>query len=295
MRTSSSVLGVLLAAMLAGGCRGGARSGVRVGANGPAASEASAREPSGRAPSGDAGSRRVIVENREVGVLSEAEFSEFKRAWVLFLDRAPGWPRARADWIARGGAAPYVLAENLLRYFWSATSYGGRPEIERVAENARAVGEPAVGYFASVLILDTWPLKEPVLVPDAAGGKREIRVWQNDDVTRQHLAIILSAIGAPAVPRLTSPACLHAASVSARRYVLYALGRIATDAAVDALAGMLTEPDWQDRGSAAKALGFALPKNPRAKEPLTRAAADPDAFVRKKAQEALSGKTKSEF
>ena len=290
-RPAALALVALLAGVLGSGCRAGARA--RVGAGGPAGPEAYAPATE-RRPAADPAGKMVVVEDRDVGRLSDADFGEFNRAWVLFVRHDPGWPRARDAWLSRGGAAPYVLSENLLRYFGSATSFGGRAEIDRIAESARAAGEPAVGYFVNILVLDTWPLKEPVYVPVAGGGKREVRVWQNDDVTRQHLAIILSAIGAPAVPRLSAVG-LRAGSVSARRYAMYALGRIGTDPAVDAVAGMLGAPDWQDRGSAAKALGFALRENPRAKEPLTRAAADPDAFVRKKAQEALSGKTKSEF
>ena len=79
--------------------------------------------------------------------------------------------------------------------------------------------------------------------------------------------------------------------------MLAALGRIGNDAAVDAVTGVLSSTDWQDRGYAAKALGFALnyKKNARARAPLERAMTDPDDFVRKKAKEGLDGKTKSEF
>ena len=127
------------------------------------------------------------------------------------------------------------------------------------------------------------------------GRERQVTVFLNDDVTRQHLALVLASIGKPAVPRLSSPPFLHAAAPSARRYVMYALGRIATDEAVDAVATMLSSAEWQDRGSAAKALVFALLTNARAKAPLERAKGDPDPYVRKKAGEALEGRTKGEF
>jgi hypothetical protein len=237
----------------------------------------------------------MVVEDRVVGTPTRADFEEFNRAWVLFVRKDPGWKAARTSWLDRGGFAPYVLAENLLRYFWSASANKGREEILRLAESARACGEPAVGYFANALVLDTWPLREPVVATLPDGTQREFRVWVNDDVSRQHLALVLARIGPPAVPRLSSPGVLFAPSASARRYAAYALGTIATDEAVGAVAGLLSSSDWQDRASAAKALGFALPKNAKARDPLKRAAADSDPFVRRKAEEALAGKSKAEF
>jgi hypothetical protein len=241
------------------------------------------------------GEKEILVENRNVGRVTRAEFAEFNAAWDLFVRRDKGWKAARDAWLARGGAAPYVLAENLLRYFWSATAWGKREDIYRIADSARAAGEPAVGYFANVLALDEWPLKEPVTVQVQGGEPKVVRVWKNDDVTRQHLAIVLAGIGAPAVPRLASAPVLRGPSVASRRYAMYALGSIGTDAAVDALGGMLSAPDWQDRASAAKSLGFALKRKARAKPLLEGAASDPDPFVKKKVEEALAGKGKSEF
>lgn len=147
------------------------------------------------------------------------------------------------------------------------------------------------------MIRDSWPLKEPVFVVQSDGTRKEFREWTNDDVTRQHLTIIVASIGEPAVARLSSAPYLDAPLPSARHYVLAALGRIGTDAAVDAITRRLSSADWQDRGYAAKALGFALnfKKNARARAPLERAASDPDDFVRRKAKEGLEGRTKSEF
>jgi len=244
------------------------------------------------------GSTPIFVENREVGRLTRADFAEFNRIWALFVAKDRAWPPARDAWIARGGAAPFVLSENLFRYFLSATAWGQRADIYRIAESARAAGEPAVGYFGNLLIRDTWPLNKPIVVAQSDGTRREVREWTNDDVTRQHLTIILATIGEPAVPRLTSEPYIRSPIPSARHYVLAALGRIGTDAAVAATANTLaTAADWQDRGYAAKALGFSLnfKKNVRAKAPLEKALSDPDEFVRKKAREGLDGKTKSEF
>lgn len=243
------------------------------------------------------GSTPIFVENREVGRLTPSDFAEFNRAWALFVHKDRLWPVARDAWVARGGAAPFVLAENLFKYFLSATAWGDRKDIYRIADGARAAGEASVGYFGNLLIRDTWPLHEPIVVRQADGTRKEYREWTNDDVTRQHLTIILAAIGDPAVARLSSEPYLHSPLPSARHYVLAALGRIGNDAAVDVVARVLTSSDWQDRGYAAKALGFALTykKNERARAPLERALTDSDEFVRKKAKEGLDGKTKSEF
>lgn len=302
------------------GCAGGARNGRVlvdgwkslerfVDAEGPSAAPPQRPPPSGPPPSlplpppaplGEFRTQEgvpLFVENVEVGRLTRDDWRQFNEAWLLFLRKDKGWEPARDAWLARGGAAPYVLAENLLRYFISATAYGTRQEIARIAVNAKAVGAPAVGYFANFLVLESWPLKEPAKVRGPDGNVRVVTEWRNDDVTRQQLAIILSAIGPIAVPRLASPPFLRAAQVSERRYVMYALGRIGDDAAIAAIGTMQGSADWQDRGSAAKALGFALNlrKNGNARPYLDRALADPDGFVRKKAEEALSGKTKSEF
>ena len=290
---------VLAAAVLAAGCRAGVargRVGSGLGAGGGGTTGGGGDMPAPAQGPGPSGEKEILVENRNVGRVTRAEFAEFNAAWDLFIRRDKGWKAARDAWLARGGAAPYVLAENLLRYFWSATAWGKREDIYRIADSARAAGEPAVGYFANVLALDEWPLKEPVTVQVQGGEPKVVRVWKNDDVTRQHLAIVLAGIGAPAVPRLTSAPVLRGPSVAARRYAMYALGSIGSDPAVDALGGMLSSaPDWQDRASAAKALGFALKRNPRAKPLLEAAANDPDRFVKKKVEEALSGKGKSEF
>jgi hypothetical protein len=284
VRPAVLALAVLAAAGSFAGCRAGVGrgrvgSGVGLAGTGSGAGGGDLPPPP---PPASSGEKEILVENRNVGRITRAEFAEFNAAWDLFVKRDKGWKPARDAWLARGGAAPYVLAENLLRYFWSATAWGKREDIYRIADSARAAGEPAVGYFANVLVLDDWPLKEPVTVQVQGGERKTVTVWKNDDVTRQHLAIVLAGIGLPSVPRLTSPAVLRGQSVGARRYAMYALGSIGSDPAVDALGGMLGASDWQDRASAAKPL-------------LEAAVADSDPFVRKKVEEALSGKGKSEF
>jgi hypothetical protein len=237
----------------------------------------------------------LYVDGRDVGRLRKEDWAEFNRAWALFVREAPGWAPARDAWLRRGGAAPYVLAENLLRYFWSATKRRYRDEVTRVGKEAARIGEPAVGYFANFLVLDSWPLKQAVKVTSSTGEIRIVREWENDDVTRRDLALVLAAIGVPAVPKLSSEPFLRAKTPSARRYVLYALGRIATDVSVDAVASALSDPSWQVRGEATAALGMALSKNARARPALDQAARDPDPFVRKQAAKALAGKGTTDF
>ncbi|HVG93800.1 MAG TPA: HEAT repeat domain-containing protein, partial [Planctomycetota bacterium] len=236
-------------------------------------------------------------EDHWVGKLTPADWKEFNRAWALFVRRDGAWPEARDRWLARGGPAPFVLAENLVRYFLSASAHGERTDLNRVAVNARVTGEPAAAYFANLLAIDTWPLKKPARVRQSDGSVKEVTAWVNDDVTRQHAALVLAAIGEPAVPSLTAPDVLRSRVPGTRRYAMYALGRIGSDGAVDALAALLSTPDWQDRGAAAKGLGLALTyrKNERARPALERASRDPDEFVRTKAQEGLSGRVKWEF
>jgi len=317
MTRTPTTISVALAALALANCVGGARSGRRAfgradasASGAPTASAdapAASGEPTG---SGDSSPRTgpvidspVVLEDRWVGVVSPEDFAEFKAAWVLFVRHDRNWPEARDRWLKKGGAAPNVLAENLLRYFLSATAYGrvdaktgSRRDINWVAASARKVGEPAVGYFASLLILDERPLDRPVVARDSDGKPVEHRVWTNDDVTRRDLSTILSAIGEPAVPTLATDAYLRQSSQQARRYVMRALGRIGTDRAVDALASMLTASDWQDRGVAVAALGHALVfrKNERARAALERAKGDPDEFVRKKAADSLAGRLKED-
>jgi hypothetical protein len=240
---------------------------------------------------------QVIGEDQRIERLTPADWDEFNRTWLLFVRRDKGWPEARDRWLARGGAAPFVLSENLVRYFLSASAHGLRSDLNRVALSAQKAGDPAAAYFTNLLALDSWPLKEPVRVKQPDGSVKEVTSWVNDDVTRQHAALVLAAIGEPSVLRLTAPEVLRSPIPSVRRYAMYALGRIGTDPAVDALTGMLSSPEWQDRGAAAKGLGLALTyrKNERARPGLERAARDGDEFVRNKAQEGLSGRARWEF
>lgn len=233
---------------------------------------------------------------------SQGDRKEFREAWVLFVRHDDRWPAARDRWLGKGGAAPYILAENLFRYFWSASRVNRRDEIARVSEEAARVGEPATAYFAKALVTDRWPLSKPVTVevfnPDNINKPivKTFRHYDIDDMTRQHAAYVLATIGSPAVPVLSSPRVLNCDLPSARRLAAYALGAIATDEAVAALGRILrTQGDWQGRGAAAKGLGFALRKNPAARPLLEAALEDPDEFVRRKAKEGLEGRTKIEF
>jgi len=286
-------------------CTAGARSGRRpLGTYDPPSASAGAIDPNEVESGAPVGPSRaepvvdtpVVLEDRYVGTISDEDVATLKRDWRLFLRKDRAWPEARDRWLARGGPYPYVLAENLLRYFVSASAYGDRRDLSWIAVSAKKIGEPAVGYFGSLLLLDQRALDQPVRLKGKDGSVTTVQTWVNDDVTRQQLATILAFVGEPAVPTLASDPYLRGSSSSARRYVMYALGRIGTDRAVDALAPMLSAADWQDRGVAAKSLGVALAaKNERARAPLQRAVADPDPFVRKKVEEALAGRSKLDF
>lgn len=300
----AAVLPPLLAALAS--CTGGARSGRRLAAyDEPTTPEGAVGQDADVEPGAPAGSPRdepvvdtpVILEDRYVGKISAEDVATLRRDWRLFLRKDRAWPEARDRWLARGGPYPYVLAENLLRYFVSASAYGDRRDLSWVAVSAKRIGEPAVGYFGSLLLLDQRPLDRPVTLKGKDGTVKTVQTWINDDVTRQQLSTVLAYIGEPAVATLASDAYLRGSSGNARRYVMYALGRIGSDRAVDALAPMLSAGDWQDRATAAKSLGVALAgaKNERARAPLQRAASDPDAFVRKKVEEALAGRSKLDF
>lgn len=242
-----------------------------------------------------------VGDDREVKVsdLSTADRRQIAEAWQQFLTRSPLWKinlRIIAD---RGGAGPYMLSENLFRHFFTASIYSQPQEVDRVARSAAVIGEPAVAYFTKPLVTDLVPLGKPVVaeVPDPNDPqcriKKTFHHFQIDDLTRRDAARVLVAIGAPAVPGLASATSLREARPSGRRYAAFALGKIATDEAVAALDRMLRAAgDWQDRAAAVQALGAASRKNATARAPLERALQDPDTFVRKKADQALAGRSK---
>jgi hypothetical protein len=273
----------LLAALALPACTGG-------GGGGGAAQAPPSETKGSRVPEAE----RLVETSR----LSAEDTAELERSWRLFLDEDPRWVRARKDWLAKGEPAAYVLAENLFRYFWGASAAMKKDAVRRVAREAEHVGAPAVGYFLDLLVLDRWKLREAattrVFNPDNAGRPLEQTVThiEIDDVTRQNAAWVLAAIGEPAVPGLTGSAVARAPRPSSRTYAYYALGTIGSDAAVAHLARVLQgSGSWQDRGAAAKALGFALAKNPAARSALEPALKDADDFVRRKAALALEGKS----
>ncbi len=244
------------------------------------------------------GDRRVVQGSK----LGARDMAAFKRAWKLFLAKSPRWEDSRDDWLERGGAAPYVLSENLFRYFWSASLHGKTKEVDRVVENAAIIGEPAVAYFAKPLATDKVELPRPVEVEEEDPDDhrkmrtRTIRHMQIDDTTRRDAARVLVAIGPPALAELQRPAILRRGRPAARRYAAIAMGKIGTPEAVEVLTDLVrTEDDFQIRAAAVKGLGAALKNNESARAPLEEATRDKDRFVRRKAEEALAGKSKLPF
>ena len=255
-------------------------------------------------PVGRRGPSPTVADDRQIDAseLTGADRVTFQTAWRQFVQHSPRWPKARAAWIARGGAAPYVLAENLFRYFWAASFQGRTEEIDRVAVNASRVGEPAVAYFAKPLATDKVKLSKPIEVKEDDPNNprkqrmRQVREMQIDDTTRHDAAKVLAAIGPPAVAALARPEILRDARPAARRYAASALGHIATEAAVQALTRMYRgSDDWRDRSAAVQALGVALRVQPGARGILEQAARDRDKFVREQAQKALAGDVKDPF
>jgi len=286
----NTVLALLLV-ILAVGCSspsGGTSSGGKAGQNAAAAGPGKI----------DTGPRIADERVIKAGDLTSAEIAQFRMAWNQFVTHQPIWRFSRDEWLAKGGAAPYVLSENLFRYFWSASLVRKEDEIDRVGENAAVIGEPAVAYFAKCLVLDKWPLKggaftTEITDPDDLDGKikKTFSHFEMDDETRRFAARVLAAIGEPAVPTLSSDAVLKQARPTSKRYAAYALGRIGSPAAVVRLQEMMrTDPGWAERAAAATALGEALRNGADTRVALEQAAnSDSDAFVRRKAREALLG------
>lgn len=239
----------------------------------------------------------------DVSSLSAEDRRQFELAWNHFQRRSAVWPLYRDEWLKRGGAAPYVMSERLFGHFFQAALVGRKGELPRVAETAEVIGGPAVAYFAKALVTDSWPLKKPitteVMDPDDLNGriKKTFHKFVMDDETRRWTAGVLAAIGDPAVPTLSSSQVLRRAHKTSRRYAAYALGRIGSQGAVDALVVMIqSSPNWEDRAAAATALGQAVEESTRAREVLLQAAeTDTDRFVRKKANRALASADEIKF
>lgn len=288
MRTITLPVCLLLASSFLVACSGG-------GSASQGSSDAQAARPAADPNRIRVGDDRQV----EVSKLSPAEQREIQQAWSQFLSNSPVWRISLFSIVERGGAGPYVLSENLFRYFFQASLTNQKDRINRVARSAAVIGEPAVAYFAKPLVEDLVPLDKPVTaqVPDPNDPKKRIpktfNHFQIDDFTRRHAAKVLAAIGEPAVPTLSSAQLLQQARPSGRRYAAFALGLIGTDQAVAALERhYASTTDWQDRAAAVKALGAAMATNPAARAPLERALKDPDRFVRDQADRALSGRTK---
>lgn len=299
-RGLSAVLWVLLMAALVAGCASdGSSSSPKPKPSDMADADTA---PVTRGPSfGD--ERQVDARS-----LTPKDRADFANAWRQFVQERPAWPVMRNEWLSRGGAAPYVLSEALFRHFFVASMQKSRQramqyEIERVGEEAAIVGEPAVAYFAKCLAVDSWPLSRQTTLevadPEYLDGRiqKTFDRFEMDDETRRDAARVLARIGEPAVATLASDRILRASRPTSRRYGAYALGRIGSPRAIAALGRMLTTAsDWQDRGAAASALGEALMRGPEARAHLEAARTrESDEFVRRKIDDALSGRTTLRF
>lgn len=277
-----------LCVLVLSACAGGA--GPQAG--GPAA------PPEPERPAARLGAGRSV----DVAALAPEEMDEMARAWRLFVEDDPRWPAAREQWVAKGPAARQVLAENLFRYFWSASRLMRKDGVLRVGKEVAFVPDEGTLLFGELLALERWPLREAtrtlVFDPDNASrpGVATYTHLGIDDMTRQYAAMVLAVAGPASVPVLARPEILGGPRPVARTQAYYALGTIGNEAAVAVLQRELEAArDWQQRGAAVKALGFALPRNPAVRPLVERCLADPDPFVRRKAEEALTGRTRWEM
>ena len=296
---------ILMTLFVLAPCLGACASDGGGGSSTPKAEPVEAYSPPERATRGPSfGDERRV----DASTLTAQDREDFRNAWRQFVQERPAWPVMRDEWLSRAGAAPYVLSEALFRHFFIASRYKSQQremnyEIERVAEAAARVGEPAVAYFAKCLAVDSWPLSRSttleVMDPEYLDGriKKTFDRFEMDDETRRDAAKVLARIGPPAVPTLSSDRILRASRPTSRRYGAYALGRIGSPAAVSALARMLqTAGDWQDRSAAASALGEAMRRSGEARAHLEAARArESDPFVQGKIEEALAGRTVLRF
>lgn len=278
-------------ALCLAGCSGGP-SGAGTGP-GPASVEVPAQRPVARLGAG-----RTV----DIASLRPEDHAQMASSWRLFVEQDPRWPGARSAWVERGPAARQVLAENLFRYFWSASTLMRKDAILRVGKEVAFVPEEGTLLFGELLALERWPLREAtqalVFDPDNATrpGVATYTHLGIDDMTRQYAAMVLAVAGPVSVPVLSRPEILGGPRPVARTQAYYALGTIGNDAALAVLARELAAArDWQQRGAAVKALGFALQRNPAARPLVEGCLSDPDPFVRRKAEEALEGRARWEM
>lgn len=293
-RIAATCVLLLLAPAALGACAG---AGPGAGGAGREGAAEVPQEAGGR-PAARLGAGRAV----DIQALTPGDMVEMQRAWRLFVEQDPRWPAARATWVAKGPAARQVLAENLFRYFWSASTLMRKDGVLRVGQEVSHVPEEGTLLFGELLALERWPLREAtqalVFDPDNATrpGVATYTHLGIDDMTRQYAAMVLAVAGPASVPVLSRPEILGGPRPVARTQAYYALGTIGNDAALAVLQRELASArDWQQRGAAVKALGLAMPRNPAARPLVEGCLADPDPFVRRKAEEALAGRTRWEM
>jgi len=202
---------------------------------------------------------------------SEEERRWFDAAWAAFRAGSPGWPGARAEWVAMGPEAAGLLAENLYRAMVASRARGAIHLVERARNELVLLGEPAVPILVGAAAT------RAVRTPDG----EEIRVGQE---ILHDVAEALSLIGPPSVPGLMDVA--RSGEKPLVREAVWALGNVGDARSEELLLALAADGDWEVRGTAV----FALRRrpSPRAGEALLARLEDPEGFVVQRAAEALA-------
>jgi HEAT repeat protein len=182
--------------------------------------------------------------------------------WKLYATNDPGWPEARAQWIALSDPAPASLVENLLRAYVVAWDSGQRSEFERAKSELLTIPQHSV----------------PILVIGLASGS-------GDTVVRNVSTDLLAAAGEQAVPAIER--AWAGAKPKGRWELARALRKMNSPAAVPMLARIAKSRSeaFEPRIEALQGLGEM--RHPAGWEAVVTGVSDPDRSVRKFAIQAL--------
>jgi HEAT repeat protein len=183
--------------------------------------------------------------------------------WRLYRTNDPGWPDARAQWLALPDPAPASLVENLLHAYVLAWDAGQRSEFERAKDELLAIPEQTV----------------PLLVIGLASGS-------GDTVVRNVSTDLLAAAGDRAVPAIEK--AWPGATPKGRWELARALRKMKLPSAVPMLARIAKARNeaFEPRIEALQGLGEL--HDPRGWDAVVAGVSDPDRSVRKFSIQALA-------
>ncbi len=175
--------------------------------------------------------------------------------WGYYMAGDTGWPEARKEWLALGGDAPMILAENLLRAYVFAFDAGSRVDVNR----------------ARVELIDLKAYSLPMLVLGVSRGL-------GDSVVRNQCTDLIGAMGDDGVPEIAK--AWDDANAKGKWELVRALRKIHTPATVPMLSKVATSGEsFEPRIDAIQGLGEL--KDPRGYPAVIRCLADSDRSVRK--------------